>query len=449
MRKHRNDSVIGGSINSESPLIIQVTKLGEDSVLSSVQRLIDRAQHSKPAIAKFADIVVPKFIKIVLIITIIVALYWYNTDPSRWLEVTISLLVIACPCALSLATPTAITAASGQLAKIGLLPKRAHALETLAQATDFVFDKTGTLTEGKIKLEKITLNTADDENSNYDQNSMLTIAASLEANSEHPIAKALLHANKKDLLKANELIHTPGEGIQGFIDNKQWFIGNKSFIEKHSSAIVKEVDVDQGKSSRIYLATAQHCFAAFILSDKIRNEAASLIKQLQKKHKKIHLFSGDRIETTRKISKQLGIEHFLGELKPNDKLDQVKSLQQQGAIVVMVGDGVNDAPVLAGADLSIAMGKGTELATATADMVLISNNIKHIYHGQLIANKTLRIIKQNLGISVVYNTVGITAAAMGYIDPWLAALGMSFSSLIVVSNALRLNKMEQKIKKSG
>ncbi len=449
VRKHENDSVIGGSINSENPLVIQVTKLGEDSVLSSVQRLIDRAQHSKPAVAKFADKIVPRFINIILIITVFVAFYWYNTDPSRWLEITISLLVIACPCALSLATPTAITAASGQLAKIGLLPKRAHALETLAQATDFVFDKTGTLTEGKIKLEKIilhaALSAADVKNSDYDKNSMLTIAASLEANSEHPIAKALLHANKENLLKVNKLKHTPGEGIEGIIANKQWFIGNKSFIEKHSSTAVKKVDetdIEQENSSRIYLATAQHCIAVFILSDIIRNEAASLVKQLKLKHKKIHLLSGDRFEITRNTAKQLKIEHYLGELKPEDKLDQVKTLQQQGAIVVMTGDGVNDAPVLAGADLSIAMGKGTQLAAATADMVLISNNIKHIYHGQLIASKALRIIKQNLGISVVYNTVGITAAAMGYIDPWLAALGMSFSSLIVVSNALRLNKMK-------
>jgi len=447
VRKHKNDNVIGGSINAESPLTIQVTKLGEDSVLSSVQRLIDGAQHSKPTIAKFADKIVPRFINVVLIITVFVAFYWYNTDPTRWLEITISLLVIACPCALSLATPTAITAASGQLAKIGLLPKRAHALETLAQATDFVFDKTGTLTEGKIKLEKIILNTTASNNGKYDTDHVLTIAASLEANSEHPIARALLHANNADLLKVNKLSHTPGEGIQGMIANKQWFIGNKSFIEKHSS-IVNQVDKDGlcQDGSQIYLATAQHCIAIFILSDTVRNEAASLIKQLQRKHKKIHLFSGDRLETTRSIAEQLGIKHYLGELKPEDKLNRVKTLQQRGAIVVMVGDGVNDAPVLAGADLSIAMGKGTQLATATADMVLISNNIKHIYHGQLIASKTLSIIKQNFGISVVYNTIGIIAAAMGYIDPWIAALGMSFSSLIVVFNALRLNKIEQKIK---
>ena len=266
------------------------------------------------------------------------------------------------------------------------MPKRAHALETLAHATDFVFDKTGTLTTGKIKLEKIILNITDDEaahdkNRVYDKDSVLTIAASLEANSEHPIAKALLLANKltnkKKLLTVDKLVHTLGEGIQGTIDHnkhgsQQWFIGNKHFIdkhiiEKHSSDTFKEASKEH--SSKIYLATKQHCVAAFILSDKIRDEAATLIQQLQQQNKKIHLYSGDRLEHTRKISEQLGIGHYLGELKPEDKLNKVKALQQQGAIVVMTGDGVNDAPVLTGANLSIAMGKGTQLAAATADMV--------------------------------------------------------------------------------
>ncbi len=443
--KYRNDPVIGGSTNSESPLIIQVTKLGEDSVLSSIQRMIESAQHSKPAIAKLADKIASWFISILLTIAAFVAYYWYNADPTRWLEITIATLVVACPCALSLATPTAITAASGQLAKIGLLSKRAHALETLAHATDFVFDKTGTLTTGKIKLEKIILNDIHNKDHIYDEDTILTIAASLEANSEHPIAKALLHASKENLLKVDKLSHSLGEGIRGTIEhnkygNHEWFIGNKPFIDKHSNDIIKEASEEH--SSKIYLATKQHCVAVFVLSDRIRDEAAVLIQQLHQQHKKTHLFSGDRLEHTRKISQQLGIGHYLGELKPEDKLNKVNALQQQGAVVVMTGDGVNDAPVLTGADLSIAMGKGTQLAAATADMVLISNNIKHIYHGYLIAKKTLRIIKQNFGLSLLYNATGIVAAAMGYIDPWMAAIGMSLSSLVVVFNALRLNRIK-------
>ncbi len=434
--KHVKDPVIGGSTNSENALVIQVTKLGEDSVLSSIQRLIDEAQHTKPAIAKLADKIASWFVSALLTIAAIVAYYWYQVDPDVWLEITIATLVVSCPCALSLATPAAITAASGQLAKIGLLPKRAHALETLAHATDFVFDKTGTLTEGRIKLEKVILNTDTDQ----DENTALAIAASLEASSEHPIAKALLNACQQNLLKVENLSNKLGEGIQGNIENTQWFIGNKGFIEKHSDCDIKEDS--EVHASKIYLATRQHCVAIFALSDRIRDEARPLIQQLQQQHKKTHLFSGDRLENTREVSTQLGIPHYLADLKPEDKLKNVKALQQQGAIVVMTGDGVNDAPVLAGADLSIAMGKGTQLAAATSDMILISNNIEHIYHGYKIATKTLRIIKQNLSWALLYNITAIPAAAMGYVEPWLAAIGMSLSSLVVVLNALRLNKIK-------
>ncbi len=361
-------------------------------------------------------------------------------DVTQWLEITIATLVVSCPCALSLATPTAITAASGQLAKIGLLPKRAHALETLAHATDFVFDKTGTLTEGKIKLEKTILNT-----NMFDEEQVLTIAASLEANSEHPIAKALLNANmvntgQQTLLAVENLSHTTGQGIQGTIKKIEWFIGNKEFIQQHSSGCFDKNITDS--ASKIYLATKEQGVAIFVLSDSIRKEAKSLIEQLHQQHKKTHLMSGDRAENASSISNQLGIQYCQADLKPEDKLKNVKTLQQQGAIVVMTGDGVNDAPVLAGADLSIAMGKGTQLAAATADMILISNHIEHIYHGYMIAVKTLGIIKQNLSWALLYNAIAIPAAAMGYVEPWLAAIGMSASSLVVVLNALRLNRMK-------
>ena len=435
LTKHSDEPVIGGSTNTENPLIIQVTKLGEDSVLSSIQRLIDEAQHTKPAIAKLADKIASWFVSILLTIAAIVAYYWYKTDVTQWLEITIATLVVSCPCALSLATPAAITAASGQLAKIGLLPKRAHALETLAHATDFVFDKTGTLTEGKIILKKTVLTT-----DRFNKEQALTIAASLEAGSEHPIAKAILDANQQSLSAVENLSHTTGLGIQGTINETEWFIGNKEFIQLHSSGTF-DSDI-ANTASEIYLATKEQCFAIFILSDNIRKEAKSLIEQLQRQHKTTHLMSGDSLENARNISAQLGIQYCQAELKPEDKLKNVKTLQQQGAIVVMTGDGVNDAPVLAVADLSIAMGKGTQLAAATADMILISNNIEHIYHGYLIAIKTLRIIKQNLSWALLYNVIAIPAAAMGYVEPWLAAIGMSVSSLVVVLNALRLNRIK-------
>ena len=438
--KRVKDAVIGGSTNTENPLVIQISKLGEDSVLSSIQRLIDEAQHTKPAIAKLADKIASWFVSLLLTISAMVAYYWYTVDASQWLEITIATLVVSCPCALSLATPTAITAASGQLAKIGLLPKRAHALETLAHATDFVFDKTGTLTEGKIILEKIILNT-----DKLDKEHALTIAASLEASSEHPIAKALLNANQVEtsqqpLSAVENLSHTTGQGIQGSINETEWFIGNKEFTQQHSTGTFDNDTADT--TNKVYLATKEQCLAIFVLSDSIRKEARSLIQQLHLQHKKTHLMSGDSLENAKNISDQLDIQNCQADLKPKDKLQQVNTLQQQGAVVVMTGDGVNDAPVLAGADLSIAMGKGTQLAAATADMILISNHVEHIYHGYMIAVKTLSIIKQNLSWALLYNVIAIPAAAMGYVEPWLAAIGMSASSLVVVLNALRLNRIK-------
>ena len=443
--KQIDDDVIGGSTNTENPLIIQVSKLGSDSVLSSIQQLIDEAQHTKPAIAKLADKIASWFVGILLTISALVAYYWYTVDASQWLEITIATLVVSCPCALSLATPVAITAASGQLAKIGLLPKRAHALETLAHASNFVFDKTGTLTKGKIELEEIVL--LKPENSTYDEQHLLNVAASLEANSEHPIAKALLSANnlsakKKTLLDVKDLNHLTGKGIRGKINDTEWFIGNENYIQQHCASHFHYDNDHTNKSSKIFLANKKHCFAIFILSDSIRPEAKKLIEKLHQENKETHLMSGDRTDSTKYISEQLGIKHFLGNLKPDDKLNNVNTLQEQGAIVTMIGDGVNDAPVLAGADLSIAMGKGTQLAAATADMILISNNIEHIFHGYQISVKTLRIIKQNLAWALLYNVIAIPAAATGHVEPWLAAIGMSASSLVVVFNSMRLNRIK-------
>ena len=290
------------------------------------------------------------------------------------------------------------------------------------------------------------------ENNTYDKQHLLNIAASLEANSEHPIAKALLSANKpsinqhntkqQTLLDVKDLKHSTGNGIQGKINNTEWFIGNEDFIQQHCTSHFHYGDNNTNKSSKIFLANKKHCFAIFILSDSIRPEAKKLIEKLHQENKETHLMSGDRIDSTKHISEQLGIKHFLGNLKPEDKLNNVNALQKQGAIVAMIGDGVNDAPVLAGANLSIAMGKGTQLAAATADMILISNNIEHIFHGYHISVKTLRIIKQNLTWALLYNVIAIPAAATGHVEPWLAAIGMSASSLVVVFNSMRLNRIK-------
>ncbi len=432
--KGASDDVIGGSINTESPLIIRVSHIGADTVLAAIQRLLDKAQSEKPAIARLADRIASKFVIVILSIATVVALFWISRGSADWLPITIATLVVTGPCARSLATPTAITAASGQLAKLGLLPARGHALETLARATHFVFDKTGTLTIGNIKLSH-TQTLAD-----LGEDDCLQIAAALEARSEHPIAKSFLHACPRPAKQAHDVSNTPGHGITGSVDGRQWFLGKAGFIAQHCSDTVA-VDDSAGRT-QVVLATSDKVCAIFSFEDELHDDAAGLIDDLRRAGKSVVLLTGDNLSTAQRVGNAAGIEEIHADLRPEDKLAHIKTLQQQGAIVAMTGDGVNDAPVLAGADVSIAMGTGAQLAAASADLILLSSKIGTIYTGYRLAVRTLAIIRQNLMWAIGYNILAVPAAAMGYIQPWLAAIGMSASSLVVVLNAMRLSKTE-------
>jgi len=428
--------VIGGSTNTENALVITVTQTGENTVLASIHRLLEEAQRNKPHLAQIADSIASKFVLAILFIASLVAGYWYVDGSSQWLEYTVATLVVTCPCALSLATPTALTAASGQLAKLGLLPISSHVLETLAKATDFVFDKTGTLTQGTLSL----CNTA--VLSTLDEKHCLQIAAALEAESEHPLAKALTLRAKDNPIYAEDCINTPGLGITGKIDNKQWCIGNLEHIKQHcqsAASNLRPTDFDNIRTS-IFLASTTELVAIFSFEDEIRDEAQMMIQQLKHAGAHTHLLTGDHQNIANNVARHLHIEHVIAETKPAAKLDYVRRLQDKNSIVVMTGDGINDAPVLAGADISVAMGSGSQLASTHADMILISNHVQHIASGFALARKTLRVIKQNLSWAIAYNLIAIPAAASGYVQPWLAAIGMSASSLIVVLNALRLSR---------
>ncbi len=438
------DRVIGGSTNVESPLVIEVQHTGDDTVLASIHRLLDEAQRSRPRIATLADRIASRFVLAILLMASAVAGYWYWQGSEYWLQYTVATLVVTCPCALSLATPTALTAASGQLAKLGLLPVRDHVLETLAKATTFVFDKTGTLTQGVLTLVQ-TQPLGD-----VSETRCLQIAAALEAESEHPVARSLLEHVRQaglDIPPASDINNQPGNGIRGVIDGEHWFIGTSEFIARHcqqplDAALPQQLDAN-GKTA-VLLANDKQLAAVFYFDDVLRPESRQLIQQLHQHHIKTVLLSGDRNGVSQRIGETLGIQTVRAELKPEDKLAYVRQLQQQGETVVMVGDGVNDAPVLAAADVSIAMGGGSDIAAATADMVLISNHVAHLYNGLQLARKTFAIIKQNLGWAIGYNLIAVPAAAAGYVQPWLAAIGMSLSSLIVVLNALRLGRSTDK-----
>ncbi|MDT8451519.1 MAG: heavy metal translocating P-type ATPase [Gammaproteobacteria bacterium] len=437
-----NDSVIGGSTNTESPLVVKIDKIGDDTVLASIQRLLEEAQNRKPTIAKMADRLASKFVAIILLLAGGVAVYWYQTDPAHWVAITVATLVVTCPCALSLATPAAFTAASGQLAKLGLLPTSATALETLSRATDFVFDKTGTLTQGNIRLVKAVSLTDDDIEHH------LHIAAALEAGSEHPVARSLIQAagettQVRPSIKVSQLDNKAGAGVHGVIEGTQWYLGNVNYIhqicaQSISSTLLAEHQISA--MTLVALATETKIVAVFAFDDELREEASALIRKLKQQNKTITLMTGDNEASARRIASQVGIDNVYANMKPADKLARVQSMQQRGAIVAMTGDGINDAPVLAGADVSIAMGSGTQLAAAHADLILLSNHVEHLYAGYLISRRTLKIIRQNLSWAFGYNLLAIPAAATGHVDPWMAAIGMSASSLLVVLNALRLTR---------
>ena len=435
--KSPGDALIGGAINIESPLTARVEQTGADTILSSILRLMDRANAEKPRLALLANRVAGWFVVAVLLLAGLVALYWWQHDPARWLPATIAVLIITCPCALSLATPAAITVATGRLTRLGLLVTRGHALETFARATHFIFDKTGTLTRGQLQLRETR------RFSELTAQECLQRASALERHSEHPIARALVEAAGSSALDATEVCNTPGSGLRGLLRGEIYFLGTTAYVTEQTglalSADVLNVLQQQGDTV-VVLATPTQLHAAFLFSDELRPGAAELIAQLKQQGKTVMLLTGDHEKAARRVAAALGIENLAWDQRPADKLERVKSLQAQGAVVAMIGDGVNDAPVLAAAQVSIAMGGGTAIAAASADMILLSQQLPHLAEGLTVARRTLQIIRQNLAWALVYNLVAIPAAAAAYVAPWMAAIGMSASSLLVVANALRLGR---------
>ncbi len=434
--KKVGDALIAGTVNIDNPLKMQVDKIGADTVMSHILRLLERAQTEKPAIRLLADRIASWFVFGVLLLALFVAVYWWYVNPESWLAITLSVLVVTCPCALSLATPTAITAATSTLTTAGLLTTRGHALETLARATHFVFDKTGTLTEGRLHL--LATNTY----AELSEADCLQYAVALERYSEHPIAKAFLGACSIKL-SADSVTNQPSAGMQGDIEGKRYYIGTAAFIKEKTglSLDAKRLDLLQKDGyTLVLLANADKLICAFSLGDKIRSGTKELIESLQKQGKSVSLLSGDHAIAAQRVAKAVGIEiENVGyALTPANKVERVKALQEKGEIVAMIGDGVNDAPVLAQAQVSIAMGSGTQVARASADMILLTEQLPKLLIGIKTARKTLKIIRQNVAWAIVYNLLALPAAAMGLVAPWMAAIGMSLSSLLVVANALRL-----------
>jgi Cu2+-exporting ATPase len=426
--KRGGDTLIGGSVNVESPLVMQVERVGADTVLAAILRLLDRAQSEKPRLAQLADRVAAGFVSVLLVVAAGVA-WWWSDQPELAFRITLAVLVVTCPCALSLATPAAITVATGSLIRRGLLTTRGHALETLAHATHIVFDKTGTLTYGRPRLLAVQ------PLREVDATRCLELAAALERASEHPLGRVLARATPTGLV-AEAVQNTPGLGVEGLVAEQRYRIGKPEFVAALSGTAAPAVP--DNSATWVLLGDEQGPLAWFPLADTLRPRAGEAVAALRDLGLQVVLLSGDQPAVVQAVAAQLGIPEAAGGLLPGDKLERLKALQAQGAVVAMVGDGVNDAPVLAAAQVSLAMGSGTAVAQSTADMVLLAESLDTLAGGVRTARRTLAVIRQNLLWALLYNLVALPLAATGWITPWMAAIGMSLSSLLVVANALRL-----------
>ena len=443
--KTQGARTIGGSINLDNPLTLEIDKTGADTVVSEILRLLERAQSEKPKVAQLADRIAAWFVAGVLLLATVTGIYWYQQDAVAWLPITVAVLVVSCPCALSMATPTAITAASSRMVSLGLLATRGGGIETLARATLFVFDKTGTLTKGELSVSDLRV-----MGEGLDSSQAIELASALEAFSEHPIAEAFRRYREKrperDGVVASEVRNEPGGGLSGQVNGQTLLLGAPAFIADrlgHSVDLAELDNMETGGGTLVLLANQQQVLAAFALTDTLRPGAAELVRQLRAEGGKVVLLSGDREAAVASLANQIGVDDWFASQTPSDKLAQVQRWQDQGEVVVMVGDGVNDAPVLAGAQASIAMGSGASAAAASADLLLMSNDLNVLARGIVLSKRMLKIIRQNLIWAVGYNLTAIPAAAMGFVPPWLAAIGMSLSSLLVVGNALRLVRRDK------
>jgi len=430
--KRRDQSLLAGSINVSSAIHIRVDKVGAETVLAGIGRMVTEAREHKPKLVQLADKVGGWFVAAMLVIAGMTATAWYLIDPSRVFEITLAVLVVTCPCALALATPAAFSVALSSLARTGLLLRRPGALQTLCEVNEVVFDKTGTLTSGQFDIRKTH------SFGKIDSAEALHIAAGLEHFSEHPLARAFPFV--EDTADFSDVTSTASEGLEGNYKGNTFRIGKPEFVAQLSNSDAKSFAAPTDASRAVYLGNAEGLVTRFDIAEHIREEAPAAVKALHQRKLHLTVASGDHMTPVSQLAKQLGIDAWYPSLKADEKLKLVRRLQRAGNTVAVVGDGVNDSPVLAGADVSVAMGGGTSLAQHSADCVLMGNSLHTLTEGFRIADKTMMVVKQNLIWAACYNLTAVPLAAFGLLDPWMAALGMSLSSLLVTMNALRIGR---------
>lgn len=426
--KHIGMHVFAGTVNGDGNLLISITASNSDSFLTNLIRLSESAQAHKPAIALLSDKIAQYFVALILVTAIATAIFWSVHAPEEAFWITLSVLVATCPCALSLATPTALTCGTIRLNKDGIMIKSGHVLETMPKVDCIAFDKTGTLTNGEFSLTETVL-----ISQTYSKQRILAIAASLECHSEHPIAKAFSTYRDYSIGVSNVEV-VPGCGIKATYNGQDVQLGKASWVAQFIN------DIDKQSNAQCLLVIDGTLIAAFYLKDTLRTETRSVVDNL--KHQKIHtmLISGDNSAGVTHFSQQIDLAETHAACTAQDKLNLLKAKQQQGLTVAMVGDGVNDSPVFAQAHVAIAMGSGTEIAKSGADVILLNNQLNSVLGLQRIANKTTRIVKQNFAWAFGYNAIVLPLAVCGFITPYMAVLGMTASSIIVVTNSMRLLK---------
>jgi P-type Cu2+ transporter len=426
------DTVVAGSHNLSGIVTVRVVQVGEGTQFSQIVSLMENASLQKPRLAQLADRIAKPFLVGVLVLAALSAMYWWPTNPGHALMIAVAVLVVTCPCALSLATPAAMLAAAGNLARHGVMVRNLQALEALAEIDTLIFDKTGTLTQDGQRITHVM--TAE----GVTPERALTLAAALAKHSLHPLSRALVKAHEDsgqgETLQAQDVNEMIGLGLEGHVEGVLR-LGSAKFCAPKTKGIPDKASVCQ-----VHLCTENEWLASWQLSEDVRDDAVQTVQALKALNVNVWLLSGDRSESAQQVAQEVGIAHALGACTPQDKLSRMQAAQSQGARVAMVGDGLNDGPVLAGAHVSMAFGNAVPLAQSKSDLVLMGGNLLVVAQSVKLARHTLRVVKQNLVWAAAYNALCVPLAVVGLLPAWLAGLGMALSSLWVVLNSLRLTK---------
>jgi len=455
--KGPGDEVATGTLNTNGSLIFKATRIGKDTALAQIIQLVKQAQNSKPAIGRLADIIAAYFVPSVMILSVLTALVWLNFGPDPVVAFAIAsastLLIIACPCALGLATPMSVMVGVGKAAEAGILIRNGEALQTASKLSVVVLDKTGTITQGKPRVTDIDLL------GDYSQEKVLTLAASLESGSEHPLAMAIVNSATEKSISLSQVTDfnaVSGKGVEGYVDGQRLLLGNQRFMREHGidveAHIIQAQTHAKAAKTPLYFSIADKLAAILAISDPIKADSHTAIKALQARNIKVVMLTGDNSVTAESVATQMGVDEFVADVLPADKAKKIESLQAQGNLVAMVGDGINDAPALALANVGFAIGTGTDVAIESSDITLMRGSLTSLVDAISISQATLRNIKQNLFGAFIYNIIGIPLAAgilypfLGILlSPVIAGAAMALSSLTVVTNANRLRFLKTSV----